>query len=114
MVEIRRVGVLALAKFQSILMGIVTLIGGTLTIAFLLPLIAVIESTMGVASTGVSLGPAFLAIVFFAIINAIGGFITGAIGALLYNLVAFLVGGIKVDLKQEKEEVQQEIQQQSA
>jgi len=42
----------------------------------------------------------YTAIIMFPITGAISGFIGGAIGALLYNLVAGRIGGIEMDLVQ--------------
>lgn len=38
-------------------------------------------------------------IIYMPVSYAVVGFISGAIGALLYNLVAKFVGGIKIELK---------------
>jgi hypothetical protein len=39
-------------------------------------------------------------IIIFPIIYAVMGFVTGAIGALIYNLVAKWIGGIEVEVEE--------------
>ena len=46
-------------------------------------------AAMGVAS-----------IIFFPLVYGIMGFVIGAVSALLYNLVAMLVGGIRIEFEQ--------------
>jgi hypothetical protein len=48
---------------------------------------------------GLLLGSGIVGLIVFPIINAIIGFISGAIAAFLYNLVAGFVGGIEIDVE---------------
>ena len=45
-------------------------------------------------------GLGFWAIIIFPIIYAIIGLICGWLGAIIYNLIAYWVGGIEIDIKQ--------------
>lgn len=98
LVKIKKLGVLSSAKIQAILMAIIGLILG-IFVAIIASLGAAISST---ATDGagfmVSLGVA--AIIVLPILYGTAGFVFGAIGALLYNLVASWVGGIEVELEQ--------------
>ena len=84
MVVIKKLGVLSVAKLQAVLMAIVGFIAGLSFAVFgdiLFP------------------GLGLLTIVIMPIIYAIMGFIGGAIGAFLYNIVAGWVGGIEIEFE---------------
>ncbi|HLH09935.1 MAG TPA: hypothetical protein VKW78_22035 [Terriglobales bacterium] len=100
--RIRSVGVLSLAKVS----GMVHAALGLLLIPFFLLMafsmaIAGKQGNMNGNNPFAFLGPAFaiamavLAPVFYGLI----GFITGAVGALLYNLMARWVGGIEMEVE---------------
>ncbi len=95
MAEIKKVGVLSVAKINGLIgvvmgliMGIIYALVGTLMIAF--------ASTKG---SGILAGLGFTAIIIMPIIYGLIGFVGGAVGAWLYNLFAGLVGGIEIELK---------------
>ena len=92
--KLKRIGVLSLAVFQMIFMAIIGLILGI----FSAVIMTSTTSAIGVGGLGAGLG--FLAIIFFPIIYGIIGFIGGALGALLYNLVAKWIGGIDLEFDQ--------------
>jgi hypothetical protein len=94
MAKLRRLGVLFSAKLQAIQMAFVGLIAGILY-AFGG---AMYELLTGTLNSGTAL--AFLALIGMPIIFAIFGFMAGAIGAVLYNLVARWFGGIEMDFEQ--------------
>lgn len=92
MVILKRIGVLSLAKVETVLMAFVGLIFGIYY--------ATIMASSGELA-GLSGGLRFLIIIIISpIIYAIVGFIAGAVGAFLYNLVARWLGGIEIDFEQ--------------
>ena len=92
MAELKKIGVLFLAKLQAIIMAVAGLIAGILYSfgGFIYDVF-----TIGI-NGGTAL--AFLALIGMPILFAMVGFIAGAIGAVLYNLVAQWFGGIEMDL----------------
>ena len=90
---IKRVGVLRLAIFQSALMAAFGLFAALLVLMF---------STMLGAHTqqaGVFGAMGIAAVIIFPIMYGVIGFIAGAIGGALYNLVAGVVGGIEIEVE---------------
>lgn len=98
MAVIKHVGVLQFAKLYAVMLAIVGLFYGILLAVIGTEITRLIPS--GSSSTLspflLVLGP--LAIVIFPILLGIGGFIIGAIGAFIYNVVASKVGGIELDI----------------
>ena len=108
---IRRFGVISVAKMYGFLMFVFGLIFGVIYGLFLIlfgaAMTAASSEGINVAAGGVStvvlgLGMMIGLPVFYGIL----GFIMGAIGALGYNILAGIVGGVKFEL--EVEGVQQE------
>ena len=95
MVEIKRIGVLSLAKLQAIVMAILGLLIGIMY-AILGTVIASLASAQG-QSLGILAGLGFLSIIILPIFYGIMGFVSGAIGAFLYNLIAGWIGGIELE-----------------
>ena len=95
MAKLRRLGVFFFAKLQAIQMACVGLIAGVLYAfgGFFYELFT------GTLNSGTAL--AFLALIGMPLTFAVGGFVAGAVGALLYNLVAGWTGGIEIDVVQE-------------
>lgn len=89
---LRRIEPLSAAKLMGTLY---TLLG--LFIGAIMSLIAIlgVAAQGGQGAEGVLLGVG--AVIVLPIMYGIGGFIGGGIMAALYNLVASLVGGIKID-----------------
>ncbi len=104
---IRRFGVISLAKMYGLLMFIFGLIIGIIYGLFFIIFGAAMSAAggsnaaMGGAST-VVIGIA--AIIGIPILYGVLGFIMGTIGALVYNALSGIIGGVKFDL----EGVQQE------
>ena len=94
MAKLMRLGVLFSAKLQAIVMALVGLIAGILYAFGGL----IYELLTGTVNSGTAL--AFFALIGMPIVFAISGLIAGAVGALLYNLVARWVGGIEMDFDQ--------------
>jgi hypothetical protein len=92
---LKRLGILSVAKIVAIIAAIFgVIIGVFAALAFAL-------------ATGIGEGiPAWIrgigcaAIIIFPIIYAIGGFVYGAIIAILYNIAASLVGGAELEFSQ--------------
>ena len=93
MTKLKKIGVLFLAKLQAIIMAVAGLIAGILYSfgGFIYDVF-----TIGI-NGGTAL--AFLALIGMPIFFAMVGFIVGAIGAVLYNLVAQWFGGIEMDFE---------------
>ena len=105
---IRRFGVISVAKIYGLLTFLIGLIVGVIyglvLILFGAAMSAITpgrEATAGGIST-VVIG--IIMMIAFPIMYGLLGFISGAIGALIYNAVAGIIGGIKLEL----EGVQQE------
>ncbi len=101
---IRRVGVLSLAKIQGLLMLVIGLIIGVIYGLIFMIFGAALTSVMPKdESQAIGAGGTVLIglIIMIAIPITYGllGFIGGAIGGLIYNALAGIVGGIKIDLE---------------
>ena len=94
MAKLKRLGVLFSAKLQAIVMGIVGLIAGILYAfgGFFYELFT------GTLNLGTAL--AFFALIGMPLLFSLFGFLAGAVGAVLYNLVARWFGGIEMDFEQ--------------
>jgi hypothetical protein len=80
--EIKSIGVVSLAKFQAVIPGIIAVI-------FALPVL-LLEGVLPMG--GVTM---YIGIVAFAVI---GGAVSGAITAVMYNLIAAAVGGVELNI----------------
>ena len=83
-VVLKRIDPLAAAKLEAVIFAIFGLLVGVFMSAFS----AVIGFPYGAIS-----------IIILPIIYGIGGFIVGAIGAFLYNVIADKIGGLKFDFE---------------
>ena len=104
---IRRFGVLSVAKMYGLLMFIFGLIFGVLYGLFFIIFGAAMSAMAGRegAAGGVSsVVVGILMMIGIPLMYGVIGFIMGAIGALIYNTMAGIIGGVKFDL----EGVQQE------
>ena len=91
---IKRVAVLKLAIFQAALMAAFGLIIALFFMAF-----GALISGFGGHTAGIAGMMGIAALIFLPIMYGIVGFIAGAIGAALYNLVAGIVGGIEIEVE---------------
>jgi hypothetical protein len=100
--RIKRIDVLSLAKIYAVMGAVIGLIIGIIyglfTIVFGAMMMGLGQKE-GLAAGGGSIVIGLVMIVAFPIIYAIGGFIGGAIGALIYNLFAKMVGGIEIEVE---------------
>ena len=89
---IKRIGVLKLAIFQGAMMAAF----GLLAALFFMAFGSMFAGLSG--HTGVGVGAGIFGLILFPIMYGIIGFICGAIGAALYNLIAGIVGGIEIEV----------------
>ena len=102
---VRRVGILSVAKIEGLLMFVIGLIIGVIYglifIIFGATIMAAMAQRSGAEALS-GLGPivgGVIIMIVFPIFYGIMGFIVGAIGALIYNLAASVVGGIRLELE---------------
>ena len=91
---IKRIGVLKLAIFEGAMMAAF----GLLAALFILLFCAMLSSVNHNAGALGAIG-GIAALIILPIMYGVFGFIAGAIGAALYNLVAGIVGGIEIDVE---------------
>ena len=102
---VRRVGVLSLAKIQGLLMFVIGLIIGVIYGLIFMIFGAAITAMAPHGQDGAALGGVSTVVIGVVMMIAIPifygvlGFIVGAIGGLVYNLAAGVVGGIKLELE---------------
>jgi hypothetical protein len=97
---LKRIGVLSMAKIAGILYAAIGVLVGLL--------FAFISSLAGMAGAHMNpdmpgwFAPMFGvgAIVFLPVIYGVMGFITGALGAAIYNLFSGMIGGVELELEQ--------------
>ena len=90
--ELKKIGVLSLAKVQAIIMALFGLVVG-----FFIGVIGVTFGAMAGARGFGALG--FLAVIILPIVYGVMGFVLGAVTAFVYNLIAGWVGGIEMEFK---------------
>lgn len=101
---IRRLGVFSVAKIQGLLMFVIGLIFGVIYGLFFMIFGAAISALAPQAENQAlgglsSIVVGIVMMVVFPIMYGFFGFIGGAIGALIYNGAASIVGGIKLELE---------------
>jgi hypothetical protein len=101
--RIRKFGILSVAKMYSLVMLVISLI-----IAIPYGLFIIIFSLIGgmgagrqgglmIGGGGIVMGIVFM--IAIPIMYAVIGFVFGAIGALVYNLFAGIVGGVEIEVE---------------
>jgi hypothetical protein len=102
---VRRVGIFSVAKIEGLLMFVVGLfigvIYGLIFIIFGAAIMASMAQRSGdqaLAGVGPIVG-GIIMMIAIPIFYGIMGFIGGAIGALIYNIAAGVVGGIRLELE---------------
>jgi len=91
MSELKKLGVLSVAKISAVSTAIFGLIAGIF--------IALLGTAIGAlaGSAGVGAGMGVFAIIALPIIYGVLGFISGAVGAFLYNIIAGWIGGVEMN-----------------
>jgi len=100
--QIKKLGVLSVAKIQAFVGFVVGLILGILYFLIFAIFGAVIMSMAGrdgAAAGGITIVYGIAALIGFPIFYAVAGFVGGAIVTLIYNLVARFVGGIEIEVE---------------
>ena len=101
---IRRFSVFSVAKMQALLMFVMGLIIGVIYGLFFMLFGAALSAfaTRGEDQAMGGVGSIVIGLMFmigFPIVYGLIGFVAGAIGALIYNIAAGIVGGIKFELE---------------
>lgn len=94
MKTLKKIDPMSYAKISGVMGAVIGLIMG-LTFSSLSGFLSI----FGAEAAGMMGGLGLLSIMVFPILYAIMGFISGLIGAFIYNIVAGYVGGVKVDLE---------------
>lgn len=99
---VKRIGVLSLAKVQSVVLAAMGLVIGLIYGLFFIIFGAMMMSTgtkgSGAAAAGGLVGGLAM-IVFIPIFYAVIGFVFGALSAFIYNLAAGVIGGLELELE---------------
>ncbi len=101
-VTITKFGILSVAKVQAVLMAIFGLIIGIMYGLIFMIMGASMLSAAGRSGTGAAGGSVVIGLVMMIaipIFYGVIGFISGIIGALVYNLVAGIAGGIQMEIE---------------
>jgi hypothetical protein len=99
---IKRLGVFSVAKIYSVVMaGIGLLVGIPLGLIMIVFGAAIMAGGRGdsAAGGGVGIGVGIFYMIGLPIMYGIIGFIFGAIGALIYNMAAGIIGGVQLELE---------------
>lgn len=97
---IKRFGVASVAKVLGAAYATIGLIAGFfVTLAAAVGGVAAIVESQDVGGGAAGMLFGVGAIVFFPIFYGLIGFVSGAIGALIYNLFAGIVGGVEIDVE---------------
>ena len=91
-VTLKRLDVMSVAKIYAVIMAVCGLIYGII--------LAVVGAMLGslAGSAAMATGFGLISIIGTPIMFGIIGFVAGAVGAFLYNVVAKRVGGIKLEV----------------
>lgn len=100
--QIRKLGVLSVAKMYAIMMFVIMLIisipYGLIMIGISLMGASAVRGNDAFAVGGMGVVSGVAIMIILPIIYAVLGFIFGAIGALIYNVFAGIVGGIEIEV----------------
>jgi hypothetical protein len=100
--QIKKLGVLSVAKMYAVLGFVMGLIIGIMYLIFGLIFGAMMMGMAGrngAAAGGFSVLWGIVGLIFFPIFYSIVSFVAGAIGALIYNLCAGFIGGIEIEVE---------------
>ena len=93
---IKRIDVLSVAKITGIIAAAFGLIAGLLLLVFG-SMIAGLAGSQGDAGPLAALGGGVVGVIALPILYGICGFVGGVIQALIYNLAAGVIGGIRIE-----------------
>ena len=100
--RIRKLGVLSVAKIYALIMLVISLIISIPYGLFIMVFGAAMMGTgerAGFAAGGGSIVMGLLFMIGLPIFYGLIGFVFGAIGALIYNLFAGIVGGVEIEVE---------------
>ncbi|MBX3245422.1 MAG: hypothetical protein KF685_13300 [Acidobacteria bacterium] len=101
--RIRKIGILSAAKIQGVMMFIMSLLisipYGLIIIAFSLFGAGFGQGSEALAVGGGGVVMGIVVMIALPIFYAIIGFVFGALGALVYNILASIVGGIELEVE---------------
>lgn len=102
MKTLKKIDVLSFAKFQTVLLAMVGLLIGVMIafFGFIWQAFAGRFIEGGEALPAFAAGLGMAALIILPVMYAVIGFISGLIGAALFNLVTAITGGIKVQLEE--------------
>jgi len=100
MQEIQRIGVWSLSKLYAVIGAIVGLIAGIFIAVIGMIISSAVSSTAGTSAVVPFAGFGIFSIILLPIIYGVLGLISGAVGAVVYNLVAKMIGGMEVEIVQ--------------
>lgn len=108
MITIKRFGVLSSAKIYGALMAIMGLIIGVIYGLFLMLFGAAMMSMSRGGSSALGAGAssivaALAMMVMFPVFYGVIGLIAGALGSVIYNLLAKLIGGLEIEIESENQ-----------
>ena len=91
---IKRIDPMSCAKITGVLYAILGLIGGAFVSLF-----AMVGATFSPSSSGMGVLFGVGAIIVFPIFYGVIGFLSSLIGAWLYNVLAGMVGGVRIEVE---------------
>lgn len=101
--RIRKLGVLSVAKIYAVMLLVISLLisipYGLFIIIFSLTGATTLGGQNGFALGGGGVVLGLVVMIGLPIFYSLAGFVGGAIGALIYNLFAGLVGGIEIEVE---------------
>lgn len=101
--QIKKFGVLSVAKIQAIMMLLMSLLisipYGLIFMAFGGMIMGAGREGAGITAGGSTIVIGLMLMIGLPIFYGVMGFVFGAIGALLYNLFAGIVGGIEIEVE---------------
>ncbi len=98
MQEIKKMGVLSVAKIEAALCAVIGLIVGIIMALVGTAIMSMMGGMQASGAFGLYFGVA--SIIILPIVYGVLGFIFGAIIAFLYNIIAGAIGGIEMELVQ--------------
>jgi len=98
---IKRINVIRAATIQACFMALFGLIAGVCVLLFgtLFGSLVGAAANNGGAGAGLGMIGGIGAVIFLPILYGVMGFIAGALGAAIYNLVAGWVGGLEIEVE---------------
>jgi hypothetical protein len=103
MKEIKRIGIMSMAKIYGLSMAILGFVIG-IFVGFIMFFLGTYVGSDGPFSRFLGPGLGIVGFIFMPVLYGILGLLFGGFSALIYNLLASWVGGIEIELE-EKEEI---------